>query len=78
MWRANAFNTPKAREKQVKNLFKENIGNHVSILTDKQWKIGGKVISVEDEFVTLETTMESEPVLIVALSKIVCVFFQSR
>ena len=61
----------------MKNLFKQNIGNHVSILTDKQWKIGGRVISVEDEFVTLETTIESEPILIVALSKIVCVFFQN-
>ena len=60
----------------MKNLFKQNIGHHASILTDKEWKLGGKVISVEDEFVTLETTMESEPILNVALSKIVCVFFQ--
>jgi hypothetical protein len=59
----------------MKNLFKKNIGNHASILTDKEWKIGGKVVSVEDDFVALETT-ESEQILNIALSKIVCVYFQ--
>jgi hypothetical protein len=61
----------------MKNLFKENIGSHASILTDKEWKIGGKVLNVEDEFVSLETT-DSEQILNVALSKVVCVFFQKR
>jgi hypothetical protein len=61
----------------MKNLFKENIGSHASILTDKEWKIGGKVLSVDDEFVALKTT-DSEQILNVALSKVVCVYFQIR
>ena len=61
----------------MKNLFKENTGRHASILTDKEWKIGGKVLSVDDEFVALETT-DSEQILNVALSKVVCVYFQIR
>jgi len=61
----------------MKNLFNENIGSHASILTDKEWKIGGKVLSVDDEFVALETT-DSEQILHVALSKVVCVYFQVR
>jgi hypothetical protein len=62
---------------RMKNLFNENIGSHASILTDKEWKIGGKVLSVDDEFVALETT-DSEQILHVALSKVVCVYFQIR
>jgi len=61
----------------VKSLFERNIGNHVAILSDKEWKLGGRVLGVEDEFVTLETT-ESEQILHVALSKIVCVYFHNR
>jgi hypothetical protein len=62
---------------KVKSLFQRNIGHHASILTDKEWKLGGRVLGVEDEFVTLETT-ESEQILHVVLSKVVCVYFQNR
>ena len=61
----------------MRHLFKENIGRHASILTDKELKISGKVLNVGDEFVSLETT-ESEQILNVALSKVVCVYFQTR
>ena len=61
----------------MKSLFERNIGNHASILSDKDWKLGGKVLGVEDEFVTVETT-DPEQILHVALSKIVCVYFQNR
>jgi len=65
------------QEKQNEKPVKENIGSHASILTDKEWKIGGKVLSVDDEVVALQTT-DSEQILNVALSKVVCVYFQIR